>query len=101
MADAAGNAPRKLLHLHQNFRRSPDSVEQAQEFARGERDAACRGTPLGTHHMDEHGAASPGDPRPRVVVDLHDKVIEMIIPPEAVAAVTGSGAKRAIIAAVI
>src|SRR5689334_18730087 len=36
--------------------------------------------------MQEHGAAAPGDAWNRVVVDLHDEVVEMILACQAVAA---------------
>ena len=40
-------------------------------------------------HMDEHRAAPPGHPRPRVVVDFDDEVIEMVVPPQPVAGFIG------------
>jgi hypothetical protein len=48
--------------------------------------------------MDEYGAATPGDPRPPIVVELHDEVVEVIAAPEPVGAFFGLD--RTVVAAV-
>ena len=50
--------------------------------------------------MDEHGAAPPGHARPRVVVDFHNDIIEMVISVKAVARRTGPAFDRAVVVAV-
>jgi hypothetical protein len=50
--------------------------------------------------MEEHGAASPGDAGPSVVIDLDDEIVETIIPPQPVAWFIGRACERAVISAV-
>jgi hypothetical protein len=47
--------------------------------------------------MDEHRAAAAGQARPRIVIDLDDEVIKMIIAPKAVARLPRRDADRAIV----
>ncbi len=49
-----------------------------RDAARGRQEARPR-------QMEEYGAAPPGHPRARVVVDFHNDIIEMVCPAQAVA----------------
>ena len=50
------------------------------------RDAAGGRTEIVARQVQEHRAAAPGDARARVVIDLDDEVVEMILALQAVAA---------------
>ena len=50
--------------------------------------------------MHENRAAASGDTRPRVVIDLDDEIVEMILAPEPVAGFIGPALERTIIAPV-
>src|SRR5262245_30324133 len=50
--------------------------------------------------MQEYGAAPAGNPRPRVVIDFDDQVVQMVVTPEAVARLIGRATERTIVAAV-
>lgn len=65
------------------LRRQP--FEQGSEAFRLEGDASRRRSKSRPGKVDEYGAAAVGDARPRVVVDLHDEIIEVILPPQPVA----------------
>ncbi len=52
---------------------------------RSQRNAACRRGEGRPGDVDEDGAAASGHPRPRVVVDLDDQVIEAVVAAEPVA----------------
>ena len=50
--------------------------------------------------MDEHGAATPRDSRPAVVVELDDQVVEVIGSPKAVPGILGVARNRTIVPAI-
>src|SRR5438067_6680632 len=47
--------------------------------------------------MQEHGAAAPGDARRRIVVDLDDEVVEMLLAPQPVAGLAARETNRLIV----
>src|SRR5262245_58011277 len=50
--------------------------------------------------MDENRAAAPGDPRPDVMVDFNEKVVEGVAAPKPVTWFSGRAGHRAVIIAV-
>jgi hypothetical protein len=87
-----------LLLTNTNPRSRSDAFQQSRQriflqpnASRGRRKAV-------TGQMDEHGAASPGDTRAGVVVDLDNEVVEMVIAPEPVAGLVGPAAERTVVA---
>jgi len=71
------------MNYDSRLRRQP--FEQGSEAFRLEGDASRRRSKSRPGKVDEYGAAAAGDTRPRVVVDLHDEIIEMVLPPQPVA----------------
>jgi len=65
-----------------------------------ERDAAGRRQKTGPRHVDEHGAAAPGDARPSVVIDFDNQVIKMIGAAQPVPACSGFETDGSIVATV-
>lgn len=51
--------------------------------------------------MNEHGAAAPGYPRPGIVVDLDNQIVEAVISSKPVAWFIGRPAERVVIAAIL
>ena len=51
-------------------------------------------------HVHEHGAAAAGDPRPGVVVELDDEIVETVGAPEPVAGMIGLEPERLVVVAV-
>src|SRR5579872_4455702 len=50
--------------------------------------------------MDEYGTTAPGDPRPDVVVDFDEKIVEPVTSPKPVAWFIGRPDHRAVVVAV-
>src|SRR5215204_4056888 len=50
--------------------------------------------------MQKNRAAASGNPWARVVVELDDQIVEMIIPPQSIAGFTGRAAERPVVAAI-
>jgi len=61
--------------------------------------AGCRGA-IGPCHMKKNSASPPRDPRTRIVVELDDKVVKSIGPPQAVARRSGRTPERPIVTTV-
>ena len=80
------------------LRRQP--FEQGSEALRLQGDASRRRSKSRPGEMDEHGAAAAGDARPRIVVDLHHEVIEMILSPQPIARRSFGTPNRPVIAPV-
>src|SRR5262245_13576778 len=55
---------------------------------------------VGSRQMQEHGAAAPGNARARIVVDLDDEIVEVILAGQAVAGRTARKADRLVVMAV-
>src|SRR5439155_1450896 len=79
--------------------RSQHCQESLQVIAR-ERHASRRRRPIRSRHMNDDGAAPTRHARARVMVDLDDEIVEVIVPPEAVAAVIGRALERTVVAAI-
>ena len=67
---------------------------------RVERHATGGAGTVGPRYVQEHGAATVGDPWPRIVRDLDHQVVEVIVAPEAVAWFIGRPAEGTVVAAV-
>src|SRR6516162_10030932 len=65
-----------------------------------ERYASRRRRPVGPRHVHEDRAAPARHPGAGVVVDLDDEIVEVVLSPEAVAAVAGSASEGAVVPAV-
>ncbi len=68
---------------------------------RSQRNAACRRGEVWPGDVDEDGAAASGHPRPRVVVDLDDQVIEAVVAAEPVAWFIGRPPEGLVVAPVV
>lgn len=80
--------------LHRNMPKQLQQIAPAKRHAARSRCKAMAGD------MDEHGAATPRHPRPPVVVDLDNKIIEAVVPSKPVAWFSGRPTERAVIAAI-
>ena len=77
-------------------------LEQASCRSRWpQRDAAGGRREARPGHMEEDGAAAAGHPRPGVVVDLDDDVVEAVVAPEPVAWFIGRAPERPVVAPVV
>src|SRR5580704_2464643 len=74
--------------------------EQRLEPGRAQRNTPCRWREARSSEVDEHRASKPGDARPCIVIDLDDKIIEMIRAPQAIAGCVGRAADWAIVGTV-
>jgi len=72
-------------------------ADELQQIVALERHAAGGRRQTRPGDMDEDGAAQPGHPRPGVVVDLDDQVVEAIPPAEPVAWFIGRAVERAVV----
>lgn len=75
-------------------------LSQHAQLARLEGDAAGGGGKARPCHMDKDGAAPAGHPRPHVVIDLDNDIVEAIFPPEPITWFNGRPAKRSVVAPV-
>ena len=91
---------REQLRLNCDPCLGPDPGEQSFEVPAAEGDASRRRRPIRPRQVQEHRAAAAGDPGTGVVVDLDDEVVEVVLPPQAVAWFIGRAAERAVVAAV-
>src|SRR3954451_18234057 len=74
-----------LYLLNQDSGLRPDPFQQPPQPRRREGDAAGGRPKTGPGHVDENRAAASGDPRPGIVVDLHDIIVEAVVAPKPVA----------------
>src|SRR5947208_3555260 len=59
----------------------PEPGQQDAKPRHRQRHAPGGGPEARPRHVDEDGAAAAGDPRPGVVVELDDEVVELVSPP--------------------
>jgi hypothetical protein len=78
----------------------PQHREQTLKVVRRERYASRRWRSVEPCHMHEDRAASTCYSGAGVVVDLDDKIVEVVVPPQAVAAFARRASKRAVVTAV-
>jgi hypothetical protein len=83
-----------------NSRLWGDTGQQNLQVAAIEADTIGSGIKRVPGHMNEHGAAPTRDSGPRIVVDLNDKIVEVVGPVQPVAWLIGRAAVRAVVAAV-
>ncbi len=76
------------------------TLEQPCQRPAAQSDAPGRRRKALTREMDEYRAAAPGNARARIVVDLDDEVVEVILAPEPVARLVGPAAEGAVVAPV-
>src|SRR5882757_5936342 len=74
--------------------------QQPTKVARGHSHATLGGRPIRPRHMEEDSAASAGDARAGVVVDLDDEIVKVVLPPEPVPWFIGRPPERAVVATV-
>lgn len=74
--------------------------EKLAQILEPECNAASRGRKAGPCHVDENAAATAGDARARVVVDLDQEVVEVVIAPQPIAWFTGRPCIGAIVPAI-
>src|ERR1700688_656242 len=74
--------------------------EEPAEAPGRERDAARGGAKSGAGQMQEDRAAAAGNARARVVIELDEEVVEMVVAPQPVACRVGAELDRPIVAAV-
>src|SRR5947209_13965429 len=78
-----------------------DAPEQATEAARSECDAAGSRPKSGAREVKKNRAAATRDPRPRVVVEFDEEIVEVIVAPQTVARRIGREPDRPVIPAVV
>src|SRR5215470_4074751 len=88
------------LSLNRDSGPRPEPREEAQQRRRMERDAAGGRSEALPRHMQEYGAAAAGGARPRVVVDLDDEVVEVIVAPQPVARRANAATDMPVVASV-
>jgi hypothetical protein len=71
--------------MNHNSRLWRQPFEQGSEAFWLQGDASRRRSKSHSGEVDEHGATAASDPRPGIVVNLHDEVVEMILPPQPIA----------------
>src|SRR5262249_55498881 len=74
--------------------------EQAREILNAKRNAARRRHQPGARKMNEHRAPAIGDARPRIVLELDDQVVQVIVAPKPVPWRLGRKSYGPIVAAV-
>lgn len=80
-----------------DFRAGSQAGQQPDERRSRERDAARGWREAASRDMNEDSAAASGYARPGVVIELDDKVVEMIVAPEPVARLSGGPDDMAVI----
>jgi pyridoxal phosphate enzyme (YggS family) len=83
-----GMRPRARGLADHDLRLRSDPGQQPQHGWLGHGDAARGRREFWSGQMQEHRAASSGDPRPGVLVDLDDEVVEMILAGQPVAVIS-------------
>ena len=86
--------------LNRNSRFRAEAGKQPPQIGRCQRNAAGRRGAIGAGHMEKNCASPPRHPRTRIVVELDDKVVETIGPPQTVARSSGRTPERPIVARV-
>jgi len=74
--------------------------EQPTQRRRGQRHTACGWGKARAGNVDEHGAATAGDARPRVVVELDDQIVKLVQALETVAGSVGIAPDRLVVVAI-
>ena len=78
----------------------PQLPGQQSQLARLQSHAARGGAEAWPRHMDEDGAASAGHPRPRIVIDLDNDIVQTVFPPQPIAWFNGRSLKWTVVASV-
>jgi hypothetical protein len=78
----------------------PKAGEQPAQVRACESNASRRGRAIGPRDMEKNRAAPPGNPRPRIVVDLDQEIVQPIGPPQPVPSRRGRPTKGTVVAAV-
>jgi hypothetical protein len=89
MLRIAGETPhhvRDRLLADHDLRLRPETLQQAQHRGLCHRDASGGRRKIFARQMQEYRAAAPGDARRAVVVDLDNKIVEMVVTLEPIAA---------------
>src|SRR4051794_19091908 len=68
--------------LNDDRRPPTDPGEHPLQITCAEGDAAGSRRSVRPGEVKEHRTAAPGDPRPGVVIDFDDEIVEMVLPPE-------------------
>ena len=74
------------------------AAEQGQQVVPPQRDTAGGRCKASAGDMNEYGTAAAGHPRPRVVIDFDNEVVEGVVAAQPVAWFIGRPAERAVIA---
>ncbi len=91
---------RPPLRLDGDPRFRAKSAEHAPQVRCARMQRIPRSATIRPRHVQKHGAASVGDPRAPVVIELDHEIVEMIRPPQAVPWFIGRAVERPIVAAV-
>lgn len=81
-----------------NPRLRPDALQQSHQCVSLQSDTSGGRQESIARKMDEHRAAAPGDARARVVIDLDNEIVEMIVAPEPVAGLIRPAPERSVVA---
>src|ERR1700681_3238101 len=85
--------------LNHNSGLGPEPPQQMQHRRFRHRDASGGRSEIVARQMQEHRAAAAGDARMGVVIDLDDKIIEMIVALQPIAAAVGIELHRLVVMA--